>query len=121
MLMHPHDRGTTDTAQIQIRGRISERGQFGLPPASLCCCDSTKVQVFHLHSVTWRLVALQVSFSMTGHRPLVDLFGPVGDQCFGGDMRPRLLSGACPRHSQRAAPAQASDERTFQPTARFDV
>ncbi len=35
---------------------------FRLPPASSCCCDSTTVLVFHLHSAMQRLVAHKGSF-----------------------------------------------------------
>ena len=37
-----------------------------LPPASLCCCDSTTAKVFHLRPVTQRLVAHEVALPVAG-------------------------------------------------------
>lgn len=49
--------------------------RFRLPPASLCCCDSTTAQVFHLRSVAQRLVAHQVAFPMAWNSTTLDLGG----------------------------------------------
>ncbi len=47
--------------------------RIGLPPASLRCCDSTAAEVFHLRSVTWRLVALEITFPEAGNRTILGL------------------------------------------------
>ncbi|EID78720.1 hypothetical protein W59_17179, partial [Rhodococcus opacus RKJ300 = JCM 13270] len=56
-----------------------------LPPASLCRCDSTTAQVFHLRSVTQRLVAHEITLPMTRYCKVFHVFGAVRDVGHIGD------------------------------------
>ncbi len=83
--------------------------RFRLPPASLCCCDSTTAQVFHLRSVAQRLVAHQVAFPMAWNSTILDLGGTLADHHHRVDKPARAklrraapVSGVPVRHAQFA-------------------
>jgi len=89
-----------------------------LPPASLRCCDSAAVQVFHLHSVTQRLVALQVPLPVPGHRPGVGLGGSLVDVAWLADPRRRRWA---PPAAAGLAPGPQADQLAGQAGHRLGV
>jgi hypothetical protein len=58
---------------------------------------------------------------MPGDCAVGDLRWALTDQCFGCDMSPCFLSGPCPRHPQRSAPAQAGHQLPFERTAALHI